>query len=143
VQLVTGLLVSYVGLYGFYRMVKGNPKPLTEAESQTGNAHSKQARCCRWCRCSGCFCLLLCLWLTVSSLVVSMRVRRCSERKQQAAAAPPTASLGPTAKAEGGFQGPSMDNLDQWFNNEQNLKDMEQWVNKPGNVEEWANSLGK
>ena len=36
-----------------------------------------------------------------------------------------------------------MDNLDQWFNNEQNLKDMEVWINKPGNLEAWADSLGK
>ena len=27
-------LAGYAGLYGFYKMVKGNPKPLTEQQSQ-------------------------------------------------------------------------------------------------------------
>jgi len=95
-QLVIATLAGYTGLYGLFRMIKGNPKPLTAEQKR------KQA---------------------------------------EAANPPPTASHGPTANAQGGFQGPTMDNLDQWLNNPQNIKDFEEWVAKPGALDEWAKTL--
>ena len=44
-QLVVATLAMYTGLYGFYRMVKGNPQPLTERESQRHRAHHTSTSC--------------------------------------------------------------------------------------------------
>jgi len=94
-QLVTATLAGYAGLYGLYRMMAGNPKPLTAEQ----------------------------------------------KRQREAAANPPPAGPGPTAAAEGGFQGPSMDTLDQWLQNPDNLKRAEEWISKPGSIEEWSKTL--
>jgi hypothetical protein len=45
------------------------------------------------------------------------------------------------AVSAGGFQGPTEKNMDQWFKNEQNIKDWEKWVQTPGNLEKWEKSL--
>ena len=54
-----------------------------------------------------------------------------SERAKEAANAP-VASLGPTAAAEGGYQGPTMNNFDQWASNPENIKNWEKWASTPG-----------
>ena len=63
------------------------------------------------------------------------------EAKQRAAANPPVAATGPTAASEGGYQGPTMNNFDQWASNPENMKQWEQWASTPGNIEKWEKTL--
>jgi len=83
-QLVLATLSMYVGVYGLFRMVKGNPKP------------------------------------------------QKLQKSPQAVAAPVSSST-----SEGGFQGPSLENFDQWAEKEENWKKWEDWISTPGNLEKW------